>query len=64
MTEEKGQPDPAPDLVAHYRPVQLKAVLAACAVKYRLPEPPSREEWSYGTPLPEGFHLPQSVHDD
>lgn len=57
------KPDPSPDLVANYRPLQLKAVLAACAVKHREPPPPQEERF-YGTELPEGFHLPQSVYDD
>ncbi len=64
MSRQMDEQETLPSLVEHYRPVQLKAVLAACAVKYRAQPPLPAEERSYGSQLPEGFHLPQSVYDD
>ncbi|HEV7318451.1 MAG TPA: hypothetical protein VGO04_07570 [Ensifer sp.] len=64
MSRQTDQKDPSPNLVEHYRPLQLKAVLAVCAIKHRELPPPVQEERFYGSQLPEGFHLPQSVYDD
>ncbi|WP_429810129.1 hypothetical protein [Ensifer sp. B1-9] len=64
MSRQTDAQDPPPGLVEHYRPVQLKAVLAAFAVKHREPPPSPPEERFHGSQLPEGFHLPQSVYDD
>ncbi len=64
MSRQTDKQETLPSLVEHYRPVQLKAVLAACAIKHREPPPPLPEERQYGSQLPEGFHLPQSVYDD
>ncbi|OCP05614.1 hypothetical protein BC374_25015 [Ensifer sp. LC13] len=64
MSRRTDQQDPPPNLVEHYRPVQLKAVLAACAIKHREPPPLVEQEQFHGSQLPEGFHLPQSVYDD
>ncbi|KQX16304.1 hypothetical protein ASD01_07045 [Ensifer sp. Root423] len=63
MSRQTDKQETLPSLVEHYRPVQLKAVLAARAIKHREPPPPP-EERQYGSQLPEGFHLPQSVYDD
>ena len=63
MSRQTDAQDPPPSLVEHYRPVQLKAVLAAFAVKHREPPPSPPEERFHGSQLPEGFHLPQSVYD-
>ncbi|WP_143348507.1 hypothetical protein [Ensifer adhaerens] len=64
MSRQSDKQEALPSLVEHYRPVQLKAVLAARAIKHREPPPPPPEERHYGSQLPEGFHLPQSVYDD
>ncbi|HEV7306563.1 hypothetical protein [Ensifer sp.] len=64
MARQPNEQNPPPDPVEFYGPLRLKAVLAVLAVKHR--EPPARrqDEYTYGTELPEGFHLPQSVLDD
>ncbi|MBD9540951.1 hypothetical protein IB276_15955 [Ensifer sp. ENS04] len=64
MSRQTDKQETLPSLVEHYRPVQLKAVLAARAIKHCEPPPPLPEERHYGSQLPEGFHLPQSVYDD
>lgn len=56
------------DLVDHYRPIGIRAVNAALVLKPK-PEPvrsPTSGEppvWE-GQPVPEGFHMPQSVMED
>ena len=69
-SHESKEPPPADpdgsaaDLVGHYRPLGLKAVLAAFAVKAPPPEPRQDEERDFGTQLPPGFHMPWNDYDD
>ena len=60
-----GSPDhePEPDpLLRNYKPLALKAVLAASVVKREAMKPPVQEPEPFG-PLPEGFHMPQPLDE-
>jgi hypothetical protein len=59
---EDGTQEDSDELLRNYRPVAIKAVLAACAVKREpsKPAPPNLE--SFG-PLPDGFHMPHEIDD-
>lgn len=56
------------DLVDHYRPIGIRAVKAALVLKpkaepVRAPASGEPPVWE-GQPLPEGFHMPQSVMEE
>lgn len=53
----------ATQLLRHYRPLGLKAVLAACIVKRHANEPARVEQPGIFGNLPEGFHMPQTPDD-
>jgi hypothetical protein len=53
----------AVELLSHYRPLALKAVLAACAIKSQAKEPSHVPEPDTFGHLPEGFHMPQGLDD-
>ena len=63
-----GKDDRAkPDIMDHYRPLAIRAVAAACAIKPQaLPQAEAQpDEVVYSSAdLPPGFHMPQSVRDD
>ena len=53
----------APELLSHYRPLGLKAVLAACAIKSQAKERQPVPEPDTSGDLPEGFHVPQRLDE-
>jgi hypothetical protein len=62
MSTEHKTKQESTELVSHYRPLGLKAVAAACAVKGERKKPVHVEQdiEAFGH-LPEGFHMPQEL---
>jgi hypothetical protein len=61
-TSHRAEGD-ARELLSYYRPLGLKAVLAACAIKSRAEQPSLVPEPEMFGHLPEGFHMPQGLDD-
>ncbi|MCA1441700.1 hypothetical protein I6F07_16015 [Ensifer sp. IC4062] len=59
MSDNPGTEEKPSDLVDHYRPLAMKAVLAALSVKAEATRPPPEDsEPVLAVNLPWGFHLP------
>ena len=65
MGTSKPSPNELPksdELLGHYKPLAIKAVLAVCAVRTQPIEPVVAPS-IYAGPLPEGFHMPLEPDD-
>ncbi|ULJ74620.1 hypothetical protein [Rhizobium gallicum] len=61
MSTESKSEESSDELLEHYRPIALRAVLAACAVKGEHKKPATVQDLEIFGALPEGFHMPHDL---
>ncbi len=63
MTSKQKREAASDELLRHYKPLAIKAVLAGCTVK-REPWQPKQVATEVLGQLPEGFHLPEGLEGE